>query len=394
MRALLFAAVLMLTALPVSAQRGAGNQGGMRFREMDINRDGVITRNEWRGSAQSFDVHDWNGDDRLSGEEVRTGNRRFETQPPEQDFDPDDADGFTNWTEAGFRSLDHNRDGRINANEWHYGTEVFYRVDQNRNGALERAEFLATDVDDDREDRFEYLDANGNNTIERNEWHGSAASFNALDRNRNGVLTRLEVSGQAAPQPQPRDQFASLDVNRNNVISADEWHWSRRSFEMQDTNRDGVLTRQELTVAEANSLPTAGAGQAQGQGQGQYSVGTGAGQSFVVDATQRWTDTGIDLRPGDNVVFTATGIVRMSDDQGDTASPTGSVRGRLAADSPVPAESAGGLIARVGNTSPIFVGARRTYRAPVAGRLYLSVNDDHLPDNSGQFRVNISVNAR
>jgi hypothetical protein len=38
----------------------------MRFVEMDRNRDGIITRNEWNGSAQSFDMHDWNGDGRLS----------------------------------------------------------------------------------------------------------------------------------------------------------------------------------------------------------------------------------------------------------------------------------------------------------------------------------------
>ena len=45
----------------VDAQ-GRGNQGRggsqIRFQEMDDNRDGVITRDEWNGSDRSFDVHD------------------------------------------------------------------------------------------------------------------------------------------------------------------------------------------------------------------------------------------------------------------------------------------------------------------------------------------------
>ena len=40
---------------------------------MDANRDGAISRDEWRGSDQSFRVHDWNGDGVLSGGEVRVG---------------------------------------------------------------------------------------------------------------------------------------------------------------------------------------------------------------------------------------------------------------------------------------------------------------------------------
>jgi hypothetical protein len=43
---------------------------------MDRNNDGVITRDEWRGSEQSFNVRDWNGDGKLSGNEVRIGAAR------------------------------------------------------------------------------------------------------------------------------------------------------------------------------------------------------------------------------------------------------------------------------------------------------------------------------
>ena len=38
---------------------------------MDTNRDGVVSRAEWRGNDQSFRQHDSNRDGVLSGDEVR-----------------------------------------------------------------------------------------------------------------------------------------------------------------------------------------------------------------------------------------------------------------------------------------------------------------------------------
>jgi hypothetical protein len=40
-----------------------------------------------------------------------------------------------------------------------------------------------------------------------------------------------------------------VDVNRDNAITRDEWHWSRASFDERDTNRDGRLTRREFGEA-------------------------------------------------------------------------------------------------------------------------------------------------
>jgi len=143
-----------LLALPLTAQlvavnaempdqsqftRPAQSAETMRFREMDRNRDNVITRAEWRGSEQSFRVHDWNGDGILSGDEVRQGAVR-----PSDENQPD------------------------------------------------------TGIRDDREDTFENLDVNRNNQIERHEWHASADAFQWLDRNRDGVLSRREMVGRGA----------------------------------------------------------------------------------------------------------------------------------------------------------------------------------------------------
>src|SRR3954470_17407817 len=69
----------------------------MRFRTMDRNNDGVITRGEWTGSAQSFDAHDWNHDGVLSGDEVRVGAPRSTRRITDDDFDATSTQ-FYNWT--------------------------------------------------------------------------------------------------------------------------------------------------------------------------------------------------------------------------------------------------------------------------------------------------------
>jgi Ca2+-binding EF-hand superfamily protein len=228
-----------------------GSTGAIRFRGMDSNNDGRIARNEWRGSDQSFNVHDWNNDGVLSGDEVRPGGRRA-TNSENEDFSASNT-RFQNWTEAGFRNLDHNGDGVVSSREWHYDFEGFSRADRNRDGILSRQEFLSTDMDDDRDDQFQFLDANRNGRVEKSEWHGSADAFDWLDRNRDGVLSRVEVVGNRARN---EDEFASLDVDNDRRLSRDEWHWSRRSFDQRDTNGDGLLTRREFDSGGA--VPTTG----------------------------------------------------------------------------------------------------------------------------------------
>ena len=358
-------------AAPVEQTSNQARQSDtMRFRGMDRNRDGVITRTEWRGSDQSFRSHDWNGDGILSGSEVRVGATRDAQE--DEDYDQTRRPEFTNWTVRGFQNLDHDGDRRISRAEWHYDYEGFNRADRNRDGVLTREEFLGNDTDLDREDRFENLDANRNGRVERSEWHGSRDAFEWMDRNNDGALSRTEVLGsETAP---PDDLFASLDINDDDAITQEEWHWSRRSFTRQDQNGDGRLTRGELTNAE---LSAANAG----------TVGT-AGRTIVVDGREQWADTGLDVRAGETIAIQASGSVGLSDNTSDVATPAGS-RARRAASAPMPGQPAGALIARIGDGSPIAVGTSQTITANRAGRLYLGVNDDYFLDNRGEFRVTV-----
>jgi hypothetical protein len=96
------------------------------------------------------------------------------------------------------------------------------------------------------------------------------------------------------------------------------------------------------------------------------------------------------VRAGDRFTIDATGTIQLSDNGQDTANPAGSVSGRKAQDAPVLNQPAGGLIARIDDFGPMFIGNRGTFTAPVSGRLYFGVNDDHLPDNRGEFTVTLS----
>ena len=336
--------------------------GQARFRGMDTNNDGRITRAEWRGNAQSFRVHDWNGDGVLSGDEVTAGARRQQTV--DDDYLPNRVT-LDDWSARRFTQLDHDGDSRVSRQEWHYDLETFLRADRNRDGFISRAEFLDTGFDDDRGDNFDYLDVDGNNRVELDEWHGSRAAFDWLDRNRDGVLTRTEMVSE---ETGPDDQFRSLDINRDGAIAVDEWHWSRTSFNQLDRNRDGRLSRVEFDAAgplnESGTTTT----------------------PLNVDSTERWTDTGIYLRAGTTVTISATGSITLSNES-DSAGPAGSTR--RAQNAPLPDQPAGMLIARVGNSAPISVGASRTFKVTREGRLYLGVNDDHLADNNGSFRVTV-----
>lgn len=179
MRILLVACILVLGTLDASAQ----TRRSMRFANMDDNRDGVITRQEWRGTARAFDRNDWNGDGILSGDEVRPAAARGRADDEDAARDEDDEVepgdreyDFVNWTPRGFVALDHNRDGRITRDEWRFRLDGFRRADHNRDGALSRAEFLGDPSGNlERDDRFADLDADGDGRLTRDEFSRAKA---------------------------------------------------------------------------------------------------------------------------------------------------------------------------------------------------------------------------
>jgi hypothetical protein len=126
-------------------------------------------------------------------------------------------------------------------------------------------------------------------------------------------------------------------------------------------------------------------------GNDRLGTGTGADREVLVNATQSWTDTGINVRAGDTLHFTADGTVVWGPGRQDT--PAGEYNSPVNRGRPIPGRPAAGLIGRIGGSAAdvFFIGDERgPFRVNNTGRLYLGINDDYLRDNSGSFRVVVS----
>ena len=128
---------------------------------------------------------------------------------------------------------------------------------------------------------------------------------------------------------------------------------------------------------------------------GQPSTPPYTGGGIVVSARQDWTATGIRVRRGETIEFNTTGQIQLSSDTADVAGSAGSRANRAApANAPMPGTLAGALIARVDNGRPFPIGDQTRVQMPAEGQLYLGINDDHVNDNSGEFRVEIRRASR
>src|SRR4030095_10034060 len=103
----------------------------------------------------------------------------------------------SDWTPEAFRRLDDNNDGRISRREWRYDDDTFRNVDRNNDGFIEEREYIGENVSSvdppsrfDPASRFDQMDVNHDGRVTRREWTGNSETFEWLDRNNDGVLSR------------------------------------------------------------------------------------------------------------------------------------------------------------------------------------------------------------
>ena len=118
--------------------------------------------------------------------------------------------------------------------------------------------------------------------------------------------------------------------------------------------------------------------------------------SLEVDGSTQWRDTGVDLRGGAKVQITAEGTITYA--KGNQFGPAGIPRSikDVIHQYAVPNGAHGELIGRLGSgvgAEAFEVGVDATYTAPVAGRLFLGINQSmrDAEGASGSFQVKIEV---
>jgi Ca2+-binding EF-hand superfamily protein len=242
MKSSILASVALGLALPAGAAAQRANDTDMRFQAMDANHDGVITRDEWRGSARAFRNQDRNGDGVLSGDEVRqSGTRRR------------GANGTA--ADDRFRQLDTNGDGRVSVDEWRGSRAVFDALDANHDGVLTAREALGTRATSGRGDEFDAADVNGDGLVSASEWQWNRAAFDRLDVNHDGRLTRAEWESTQAAPPAPRQSTQTVAYR----TGYDRGHRDGVQAGKEDKPRHWDLEGQrELETADAGYQPAIG----------------------------------------------------------------------------------------------------------------------------------------
>lgn len=115
---------------------------------------------------------------------------------------------------------------------------------------------------------------------------------------------------------------------------------------------------------------------------------------FSIGGAQTWTDTGVDIHPGDTLKLSATGSVNFQ--SSESTGPGGFARtfADLLRQLPFNSAGRGALIGRIGDDAaalPFLVGASLHVKATRGGRLYLGVNEASNESAEGKFQVKLEL---
>jgi len=111
--------------------------------------------------------------------------------------------------------------------------------------------------------------------------------------------------------------------------------------------------------------------------------------SFTISSTQPWTDTGVDLLPGELLEITSN---PHSEESCDPRGVSGSAQGN--ASLPVATASAGALIAKLqGHAEAVLIGNSRQLKVEAPGHLFFGVNGQATPACAGSFAVKVHLTS-
>jgi len=110
-------------------------------------------------------------------------------------------------------------------------------------------------------------------------------------------------------------------------------------------------------------------------------------RKITLEGTETWIDTGINLKEGQDILFSVSGCIYIDDKM--LVYQNGEVDVIWNKKKPLPNQPTGALIAKVGEAGkPFYVGNDKApFQIPVNGKLFLGINDFNFEDNSGKFII-------
>ncbi len=162
--------------------------------------------------------------------------------------------------DAKFRSWDKDGNGSISRGEYPGHPGNFRALDSDNDGVLSFEEFKhragggAPSGEAAMTEEFAAKDHDRNGTLTRAEWP-DAFEFDRRDHNRDGVLNRDEYFSPRAPAARD-EEFRRFDTDNDGVVARGEWRGRPSVFDSLDTNRNGVLSRDEYVRGSARGVLT------------------------------------------------------------------------------------------------------------------------------------------
>jgi Ca2+-binding EF-hand superfamily protein len=183
--------------LSMNAGAGAGGNLGVfsgdpmaRFKAMDKNGDGKVSRDEFPGRPAMFQRVDTNKDGFLEASEVKA----LAASAPKAAANPAGAGAQPG---ARIMAMDKDGDGKVSKAEFAGMPAMFDRLDTDKDGALTKDE--AAKAPQLMTEFLRAMDTDGDGKISRDEFRGQPERFDQLDANKDGFVSFDEIRNTAPP---------------------------------------------------------------------------------------------------------------------------------------------------------------------------------------------------